>query len=95
MDINRNQVFLVGFVLVLLGVQLRLMDAAVLTPKATRLLAQQTDAPGATATAAIGSLAGDQAAPRKVIRPPDWLGWLLLSIGSVLILQSWTMAKPT
>ena len=32
--------------------------------------------------------------PPKTFRPPEWLGWSLLSIGSVLVLHSWGMKKP-
>jgi hypothetical protein len=95
MDINRNQVFMVGLVLILFGVQFRFLDSVVLTAKTTRFLAEQTDQPGAAASKAIESIAGQQtAAPRKTLRPPDWLGFFLLSVGAVLILHSWTMAKP-
>jgi hypothetical protein len=95
MDINRNQVFLVGLVLVLFGVQFRALDSVVLTPKATKFLAEQTDQPGAAATKAIESITGKTATlPRQTVRPPDWLGYFLLSVGAVLILHSWTMVKP-
>jgi hypothetical protein len=36
----------------------------------------------------------DNVGARKVISPPDWIGWSLISIGSVLILHSWGMKKP-
>jgi hypothetical protein len=32
--------------------------------------------------------------PPKTIVPPDWLGWALASVGSVLILNSLLMKKP-
>ena len=95
MDINRNQVFLVGFVLILFGVQFRALESVVLTPKATKFLAEQSDQPGAAAAKAIESVAGPEAAaPRTTLRPPDWIGYLLLSVGAVLVLHSWTMARP-
>ena len=36
MDINRNQYFMVGLVLLLLGLQLRLVDSYTLTPELTK-----------------------------------------------------------
>ncbi len=95
MDINRNQVFVVGVVLLLLGIQFRLVDAFVLTPKATKLLAEQAKHPVATASDTVETLAGSSPSlPSKTLRPDEWVGWLLLSVGSVLILHSWTMARP-
>ncbi len=96
MDITRYHVFLVGTVVVLLGIELRMVDSVVLTPKATKFLAEQTGNPAATASEVIGSVAGGEAAlPSKVFRPPEWLSWFLVSLGSVLILQSCAMVKPS
>ena len=93
MDITRYHVFLVGTVLVLLGLEFRFVDSVVLTPKATRFLAEQTGNP---AVAAGDALAGGEAVlPSKVFRPPEWLSWFLVSVGSVLILQSCAMTKPS
>jgi hypothetical protein len=96
MDITRYHVFLVGTVVVLLGIELRFVDSVVLTPKATRFLAEQTGNPAAAAADAIGSLPGGEAAlPSKVLHPPEWLSWFFVSLGSVLILQSCAMVKPS
>lgn len=95
MEINRNQVFVVGLILLLLGGELRMMHAFVLTPKTTKYLAEQTKHPVATASNTVQAVTGVQTSlPSKVIEPPDWIGWLLLSVGSVLFLQSLTMNKP-
>ncbi len=93
-EINRNHVFVVGMVLLLLGIQFRLVDSFVLTPKVTRLLAEQTHHPVATAGNTLDSLIGETPIPAKTIRPEEWIGWLLLSVGGVLILHSLTMPKP-
>jgi hypothetical protein len=34
------------------------------------------------------------AGPKKVVQPPEWLGWCLMSIGGVLVLHSLAMRKP-
>ncbi len=95
MDVNRNQIFLTGLVVVLLGFEFRAMDSFVLNSKVTKLLAEQTNSSVATASTTVSALFGAEAAiPSKVVRPPDWVGWFFLSVGSVLILQSLTMAKP-
>ena len=41
MEFNRNQYFMAGLVVFLLGVQLRLVDAFVLNERATQFLAQR------------------------------------------------------
>jgi hypothetical protein len=46
----------------------------------------------ATPTAAIVGEGGSFG--RKVVEPPQWLGYALLSIGSVLVLHSLAMPKP-
>jgi hypothetical protein len=92
-EFNRNQYFMVGVILLLIGVQLRVVDSYVLSAETTQFLAQRSGTP--TQQAAL--FAAQAAAPemgRKVIRPPDWIGWCLMSIGSVLILHSLAMKKP-
>ena len=37
---------------------------------------------------------GTPAAPRKVLQPPEWLSWCLISVGAVLCLHSLAMPKP-
>ena len=36
----------------------------------------------------------DRPLAKKTVKPPDWLGFSLISIGAVLILHSWGMKKP-
>lgn len=96
MDITRYHVFLVGVVLLLLGYELRLVDSFVLTPQATKFLAEQTGHPVAVASTTVLAVAGTEPKlPSKVVRPPEWASWFLLSLGSVFVLQSWAMVKPS
>jgi hypothetical protein len=37
---------------------------------------------------------GEGPVPRKTVRPPQWLGWLMLSAGGVLVMHSLAMPKP-
>ena len=93
MELNRNQYFFIGLVILLLGVQLRMVSSYTLTHEATKFLAQRTQ--NSTADAAAFNLATDMGSlPKKVINPPEWLGWCLMSVGSVLILHSLAMKKP-
>lgn len=93
MELNRNQYFFIGLVILLLGVQLRMVSSYTLTHEATKFLAQRTQS--SAADAAAFNLATDMGSlPKKVINPPEWLGWCLMSVGSVLILHSLAMKKP-
>ena len=95
MEISRNQYFLIGLVLLMLGAQFRFIDTVELTPEFTQFLAERAGQPVAAVSAAR-SLVQPFGAPavKKSIRPPDWLGWSLASIGAVLVLHSWAMKKP-
>ncbi len=95
MDINRNQWFLGGVVILLMGGQFHLVDSFVLTSEATSFLAERTGHPLAAVNASTGILTPDhKPIARKPVHPPEWVGWLLVSVGSVLILHSWGMKKP-
>jgi hypothetical protein len=93
-DINRNQWLVIGVLIFLIGLQLRAVSAYWLTEESTRFLAKQS---AETAPARISLLtlnAVGSAAPKKVVQPPEWSGWCLVSVGSVVILQSLAMRKP-
>jgi hypothetical protein len=91
MELNRNQFFMAGLVLLFLGIQFRLIDSFTLNEKATRFLASRMQEK--TATPAT-FLAQATPLPGKVLQPPQWVGYALLSVGSVLILHSLAMPKP-
>jgi hypothetical protein len=92
MELNRNHYFMAGMVLLLLGVQLRMVDSYVLNEDSTRLLNSRAESASLTN---IRPLFQTVAAPsRKVIKPPESLGWALMSIGSVLILHALAMKGP-
>jgi hypothetical protein len=95
MEFTRNHYYLMGLVLFLLGIQFRAVDEVALTPEFTQFLAERTGHPLAAVSANVQTLTQSDKPPvSKRIRPPDWLGWSFLSIGSVLILHSWAMRKP-
>jgi hypothetical protein len=94
MDINRNQWFVIGMVVFLVGLQLRAVSAFWLNEEATRFLAEQSSDATAAERSLVALTSAVPSAPRKVIQLPDWSGWCLLSIGSVVVLQSLAMRKP-
>jgi len=95
MDINRNQYFLAGLVLLLLGIQFRVVDSYTFTPEFTQIMAKQTGHPLAAVNAATPALLQPaKPAITKTIRPPEWIGWALLCVGATLIFHSMAMKKP-
>jgi hypothetical protein len=90
MDLNRNQFFFIGLVVLFLGIQVRYVSAYVLNPEATQFLAERTG----QSTSAASSLVSAAAGPRKVLEPPEWLSWCLMSVGAVLCLHSLAMPRP-
>jgi hypothetical protein len=92
-ELNRNQYFFIGVFLLLVGMQNRLVASYTLNDEATRFLAERTQQ--SSTQASLVSFSSDLGAlPKKVIYPPDWLGYCLLSVGSVLVLHSLAMKKP-
>lgn len=93
MELNRNQYFFMGLVVLLLGLQVRMVSSYTLTHEATKFLAERTS--NSATESAFMALSSDLGAGhQKVIHPPEWLGWCLISVGSVLILHSLAMKRP-
>ena len=93
MELNRNQYFFIGVVVVLLGIQLRVVQEFVLTEEATLFLAERLNPSSSEGTmASLSSSVG--MGQNKVIQPPEWMGWCLISVGAVLILHSLAMPRP-
>jgi hypothetical protein len=94
MDLNRNQFFFIGLVVLLIGIQVRYVSAYVLNPEATRFLAERTGQSNAGMSSMFSATAGTPFGPRKVFQPPEWLAWCLMSVGAVLCLHSLAMPRP-
>jgi hypothetical protein len=98
MDFNRNQCFMAGLVVLMLGVQLRMVEVFVLNERATQFLAQRMQQLKGNEVASAGDLPTLFAAQAPVakhrLEPPKWLGWVLVSVGSVLVLHSLALKKP-
>ncbi len=95
MEFNRNQFFFLGALILFIGLQVRVVSAYVLNQDATRFLAERTHSSSSAPEQALVSFTGDAGLlPNKVIRPPVWLGWCLISVGAVLMLHSLAMPRP-
>lgn len=90
MEFNRNHYFMAGILLLFLGIQFRMVESVVLNDRVGHFLDEHSSEGGETTPilAAIGPR------PPHKFHPPTWLGWALLSSGSVLVLHSMAMKKP-
>ena len=91
MEFTRNHYFFAGVLTLLLGWQFRQVDSFVLNDKVTRFLAERT---GDSSQSTMLDILPSSTPVHKVVKPPKWLGWSLISIGAVLVLHSLAMKKP-
>ena len=96
MDINRNQYFLVGLLLLFLGYQFRQIESFKLNSRATRFI----EARMASAHAVVNEFkeVSYQSPPKKfdpLVKPPSWIGLALTAVGIVLCMHSFAMPKPS
>ena len=100
MELNRNQYFMVGLVLLFLGLQIKFVDSYILTEDAATFVAQRLgkDKPAGDSgfmSQPFNTAGAIASSPQqRTVQPPTWLGWALMSVGAVLILHSLAMGKP-
>lgn len=92
--LNRNHYLLIGLVLMFLGFQFRMVDTFVLNEPVSRVVRGQAQTPAAQTMAFAQRFMPTHAIPRHTVQPPKFVGWVLLSVGSVLVLHSLAMRKP-
>ena len=95
MEFNRNQFFMAGLLILMVGAQLRAVDTFVLNEKTTQFLAQRMkDTQVASANDFSNNFAAAVPISKKRVQPPRWIGWSMISIGAVLVLHSLALKKP-
>ena len=81
----RNRYFLAGVLLILLGVQFRMVHSFVLNEPATRALARVTKSAPVADNSNMTNLWLQVAPnPTKRIEPPRWLGLAMIAVGTVI-----------
>lgn len=93
-EFNRNHYFMAGLVVLFLGIQLRFVESFVVNENVSKYVAQQTGQQTQVGARTTSLFPAAGPAPRRTVRPPTWLGYALMSVGSVLILHSLAMNKP-
>src|SRR4051812_34225908 len=86
-ELNRPQIYMAGLIVLLLGLQLRLVNAIVLNDQTTKIIAERFES-HETASTMPNWFAANVPVSKKTITPPKWMGWSLLSIGGVMVLHS-------
>lgn len=94
MSMYRNRYFLIGLLLLLLGVQFRMVDSFVLNEPATRALARITEKTAVADNSPMSSFMLQLSpSPRKRVRPPRWLGLALIAVGAVISCHAITIPR--
>ncbi len=89
MEMTRNRYFLLGVLLILFGIQFRMIDSFVLNEPATRALARVSQETPMASNNSLSSLIMEvHPKPTKRVRPPRWLGLALIAVGSVVSLHA-------
>ncbi len=78
MDFNRNQFFFIGMFILLIGLQVRMVDTYVLSPEATKFLADRTgNASTASTSASPGAFSNANLARKRACNHPNGLAGAL------------------
>ena len=90
----RNRYFLVGILLVLLGIQFRMIDSFVLNESTTRVLAKVTKTEIVADNSTFGSfVSAFTPAPTKRVTPPRWTGLAMIAAGAVICFHAFSIPK--
>ena len=95
MQFTRNRYFMAGMLLVLLGIQFRLVQSVVLNEPTTRTLAKvMQQNPVASNEPSMSSfLMQVHPSPKKRLEPPRWLGLAMVAVGAVVALHAMAMPR--
>ena len=104
MEMNRNQYLMLGIVVLLLGVQFRMIESFVLNAEASKAIAARVPKGAKNKGSAASVVPAFSQQPQiaaagpivalRTIKLPDWLGWCCISVGAVLVLHSLAMPRP-
>lgn len=85
MSMYRNRYFLLGILLLLLGIQFRMVDSFVLNESATRALARLNKETSVADNSGFSNfMMRIYPKPMKRVEPPRWLGLALIAVGAVI-----------
>jgi len=82
-----------GVVLFLLGLQFRVVDSFVLNENSTRALHRFVQKSSIADSNIATNVYMQVASPKKNLRPPNWLGFVLLTVGGVMSLHAMVLPR--
>ena len=86
---DRNRYFLIGMLLILIGIQFRMVESVVLNEQTTRALARVTNTKAVASSDMMSSLLMQvYPSPKKRIAPPRWIGLAMIAVGAVVSLHA-------
>jgi hypothetical protein len=94
MQMTRNRYFLLGVLLILLGIQFRAVESFVLNPPTTKVLARVTkNSPVADNNFMSTVMLQYYPTPTKRVSPPRWIGLAMIAVGAVVTLHAISLPK--
>ncbi|MEM7477771.1 MAG: hypothetical protein AAF483_22515 [Planctomycetota bacterium] len=95
MEFNRNRYFMFGVLLLLLGLQFRVVHSFVLNDVGEKALAKIATETQLVSGDPSSDMYMEKGPKKKMIQPPHWLGWILLTVGGVIFLHAMILPPPT
>ena len=94
MKFTRNHYFLIGILLILFGIQFRLVDSFVLNERCTRVLDRVMRKSQVASNDPMSAFVMRvYPNPTKHVRPPRWIGAALVVSGIVVSLHSFALPR--
>ena len=94
MSMYRNRYFLAGVLLILVGIQFRMVDSFVLNDSATRVLAKVTKSGAVADNSSISSfMIAASPSQMKRVELPRWLGLAMIAVGSMVACHAIAIPK--
>ena len=94
MELTRNHYLMIGVILLGLGIQFRYVKVMVFNEPTTKWINDTFGPPPQQQAMSPGILSSFGPVTKRTFTPPPSLGWALMSLGGVIVLQSLVMNKP-
>jgi hypothetical protein len=93
MDLKRHHFLLIGLLALAIGTEFRVVENFTLNEPTAKFLAAKLDRVKSGSAEELFVNTAGTPEPYRVLTPPKWIGWSLISIGAVLTFQSLAMRK--